>query len=286
MWRLDDFELGPRIGSGTFGHVRIARERSSGTIAALKVMKKHRIEKQRVQRHVTREIEIQAHLRHPNVLQLFAVFWDATCLYMILEHARDGDLYEQLQKQLTRSFDEPTACRQVAQIADALEYCHRMHVIHRDVKPQNVFLGRGRRLKLADFGWAVHALPGQARKTLCGSPEYMAPEMVHATCGHGFEVDAWGLGVLAYELISGRTPFTAPEHKETYRRIVAASPDFSASAFPSGGVSECAIGFISGLLQREPAKRLPLKEATQHAWLAGNLKGRAARDGRAASAGA
>lgn len=289
MWSLDDFELGPRIGAGTFGHVRIARERGSGALIALKVMKKHRISSQRIQRNVAREIEIQAHLRHPHVLRLFGFFWDTARIYMIVEHARDGDLFELLQKQPTHSFAETVASQHIAQVAGALDYCHRMHVIHRDVKPQNILLGRGGRLKLADFGWAVHTLPGATRKTLCGSPEYLAPEMVHATCGHSFGVDAWGLGVLTYELLSGRTPFAAALLKETYRRIMAAAPDLSAAAFPAGGISDGARDFLARLLQREQAQRLDLAEAVAHAWLAPHLKGAAPSgwlDGRAASAGA
>jgi len=289
MWRLDDFELGPRVGAGTFGHVRVARERGSGAVIALKAMKKHRINRQRIQRHVAREIEIQAHLRHPHVLRLFGFFWDATCIYMIVEHAGDGDLYELLQKQPTNSFAETLASQYAAQVAGALDYCHRMHVIHRDVKPQNVLLGRCGRLKLADFGWAVHTLPGAARKTLCGSPEYLAPEMVHAACGHGFGVDAWGLGVLAYELLAGRTPFAAAEHRDLYRRIMAAAPDLSAAAFPAGDISDVARDLLARLLQREQAQRLGLQEAVAHAWLAPHLKGAAPSGqlgGRAASAGA
>merc|ERR1719245_2678843 len=134
MWRVDDFELGPRIGSGSLGPVRLARERQSGAVAALKVMKKRRIERERAQRHVTREIEIQAHLRHPHILRLFGFFWDAARIYMILEHAPGSDLDHLLQKQPCKRFDEATASRHAAQVASALEYCHRLHVIHRDVK--------------------------------------------------------------------------------------------------------------------------------------------------------
>jgi len=265
MWQLDDFELGQCIGSGTFGRVLLARERRSGTVVVLKAMKKRRIERLRVQRHVAHEIEIQAHLRHPNILQLFGFFWDATHIFMIVERARNGDLGQMLQKQPGQRFEERSAATFVAQIASAVEYCHRMHVIHRDVKPQNVLIGHRRKAKLADFGWAVHTYPDQQRWTLCGTLDYLPPEMVHASHGHSFGVDIWGLGILSYELLMGQPPFAAPACEETYRRILEAKP-----AFPEKGshaVSAAAQDFVTALLQREAADRLRPAAVLAHPWL-------------------
>merc|ERR1740115_417874 len=105
-----------------------------------------------------------------------------------------------------------------------------MHVIHRDLKPQNILVGHNRQVKLGDFGWAVHTYPDQKRWTLCGTLDYLPPEIVHAINGHSFGVDTWGLGVLAYELLEGCPPFSAPSCEETYRRILKASPTFTSDA--------------------------------------------------------
>lgn len=267
MWQCDDFELGPCLGAGTFGRVQLARpkhaddssrERNKAALVVLKIVQKRRIDRLRVQRHVAREIEIQGHLRHPNILRLHGFFWDASCIYMILEHVKGGDLASFQKCQPGKRFGEAQAARYAADIAGALAYCHRMHVVHRDVKPQNVLVAR--RLKLADFGWAVHLHPDDRRRTLVGTPDYMAPEVVCATYGHSFPVDAWGLGVLTYEILVGQAPFEDPSVRETYRRIVQA-PLVFLEDFPDG-----ARDLVEELLQKDPAMRPPLDEALKHAW--------------------
>lgn len=274
MWNLEDFELGPCIGVGTFGRIVVARERQSKARVVLKAMKKRRIERLRVQRHVAHEIEIQAHLRHPNILQLFGFFWDVSHIFMILEHAHIGDLGRLLKKQPHERFAERSAAPLVAQVMSAVEYCHRMHVIHRDLKPQNILVANDFQVKLADFGWAVHTYPDQQRWTLCGTLDYLPPEIVHAARGHSFGVDVWGLGVLTYELLEGIPPFSAPTCEETYRRILAACPNFEPRerAKDEGAqehrlLSEAARNLISAMLKREPAERLPLSDGLAHPWL-------------------
>lgn len=279
MWSLEDFELGPCIGVGTFGRIAVAREKESKARVVLKGMKKRRIERLRVQRHVAHEIEIQAHLRHSNILQLFGFFWDPTHIFMILEHAHLGDLGRLLKTQPYERFSERLAAPLVAQVMSAIEYCHRMHVIHRDLKPQNILVSNGFQVKLADFGWAVHTYPDQKRWTLCGTLDYLPPEIVHAADGHSFGVDIWGLGVLAYELMEGCPPFAAPTCEETYRRILAASPSFAPRERARDDaeqedkeeghrlLSEAARDLVSAMLKREPVERLPLSEGLAHPWL-------------------
>lgn len=261
MWRADDFELGRRLGCGTFGHAQLARERRHGrTLIVLKVIKKRRVERLKVQQHVVREIEVHAHLRHKHILRFFGYFWDATRIYMMLEYAPGGDLSRLLQKEPSQRFDEPVAVGFLSQVASAIAYCHQMHVIHRDLKPQNILLGARNVLKLADFGWAVHTYPNERRWTLCGTLEYLPPEMVHNR-GHSFSFDAWGLGILACELLLGRPPFTSADREETYRMILAASPSFPKDL--SAGAKD----FVQRLLRQSPAERLTLSQATGHPWL-------------------
>lgn len=252
-----------------------ARERQSRAVVVLKAIKKRRVERLKVQRHLAHEIEVQAHLRHPNILQLFGFFWDASHIFMILEHAHRGDLCNLLKRQPHQRFIECHAAPLVAQVMDAVDYCHRMHVIHRDLKPQNILVGHNRQVKLADFGWAVHTYPDQQRWTMCGTLDYLPPEIVHAVHGHSFGVDIWGLGVLAYELVEGYPPFSAPSCDETYRRILKSAPVFAPekNRIDDGEVENTvclsveARGLIVALLKKEPTDRMPLGQALAHPWL-------------------
>eukprot|EP00927_Polykrikos_kofoidii_P079419 TRINITY_DN76201_c0_g1_i1.p1 TRINITY_DN76201_c0_g1~~TRINITY_DN76201_c0_g1_i1.p1 ORF type:complete len:473 (+),score=62.22 TRINITY_DN76201_c0_g1_i1:112-1419(+) len=270
MWCLDDFELGPRLGAGTFGHVQLARERNTGTLAVLKIMQKRRIERFHMQRHIAHEIQVQGHLRHPGVTRLYGFFWDQSKIFMILEHAPFGDLQGVLSKQPTGSLEESEAQKHIAQVVDAVAYCHDRHVIHRDIKPQNILVGRGGRLKLADFGWAVHSPPSERRWTLCGTLDYLPPEMVHVTDGHSFGVDRWSLGILTYELLIGQPPFVARVREDTYQLILAAKPEFPEERDAGGKAqrpSASGKDFVMRLVRRDPADRMTPHQATAHTWL-------------------
>eukprot|EP01052_Picozoa_sp_SAG31_P014877 SAG31_NODE_939_length_10873_cov_5.403843_8_plen_207_part_00 len=195
--------------------------------------------------------------RHPNILRLYGYFYDATRVYLILEFAAKGELYKELQK--AKMFTEQRAANYIHQIAGALRYCHSKHVIHRDIKPENLLVGIKGDIKIADFGWSVHA-PTSRRTTLCGTLDYLPPEMVEGR-DHDVSVDIWSLGVLTYEFLVGSPPFEAQGHSETYRRI--AKVDLR---FPSH-VSPDARDLISKLLVKDPTKRLSLDNVLIHPWI-------------------
>ncbi|XP_075757277.1 aurora kinase A isoform X2 [Pelodiscus sinensis] len=215
QWCLDDFEIGRPLGKGKFGNVYLAREKQSKFILALKVLFKTQLEKAGVEHQLRREVEIQSHLRHPNILRMYGYFHDATRVYLILEYAPRGEVYKELQK-LTK-FDEQRTATYMTELADALSYCHSKRVIHRDIKPENLLLGSNGELKIADFGWSVHA-PSSRRTTLCGTLDYLPPEMIEGRT-HDEKVDLWSLGVLCYEFLVGKPPFEADTYQETYRSI-------------------------------------------------------------------
>ncbi|XP_041375470.1 aurora kinase A-A-like isoform X2 [Gigantopelta aegis] len=256
-WSLEDFDIGRPLGKGKFGNVYLAREKTSKYIVALKVLFKSQLQQTGVEHQLRREIEIQSHLRHPNILRLFGYFHDKTRVYLILEYAPRGEMYKELQK-CTR-FDEKRTSNYIHQLANALIYCHSRRVIHRDIKPENLLLGLKGDLKIADFGWSVHA-PSSRRTTLCGTLDYLPPEMVEGKM-HDQNVDLWSLGILCYEFLVGKPPFESEGHSETYRRIT--KVDLS---FPSH-VSEGAQDLISKLLRHDPKKRLPLTQVLEHPWI-------------------
>ncbi|XP_069507222.1 aurora kinase A isoform X2 [Ambystoma mexicanum] len=155
QWCLEDFEIGRPLGKGKFGNVYLAREQQSKFILALKVLFKSQLEKAGVEHQLRREVEIQSHLRHPNILRLYGYFHDATRVYLILEYAPRGELFRELQKR--SKFDDQRTATYITELGDALSYCHSKNVIHRDIKPENLLLGLNGELKIADFGWSVHA---------------------------------------------------------------------------------------------------------------------------------
>ncbi|KAM9067864.1 aurora kinase A isoform X2 [Sarcophilus harrisii] len=260
QWALDDFEIGRPLGKGKFGNVYLAREKQSKFILALKVLFKAQLEKAGVEHQLRREVEIQSHLRHPNILRLYGYFHDATRVYLILEYAPRGEVYRELQK--LSKFDEQRTATYITELADALSYCHSKKVIHRDIKPENLLLGSDGELKIADFGWSVHA-PSSRRTTLCGTLDYLPPEMIEGRM-HDEKVDLWSLGVLCYEFLVGKPPFEAETYQETYRSISKVEykfPDF---------VTEGARDLISRLLKHNPYQRLTLKELLEHPWIIAN----------------
>lgn len=258
-WTLADFDIGKPLGKGKFGNVYLAREKRTKFIVALKVLFKNAINSCNNEHQVRREIEIQTHLRHKNIIRMFAYFHDEFRVYLVLEYAPNGTLYKALQSAPDKKFDEPTTAKYFAQVANALKYCHDHKVIHRDIKPENLLIGHNGEIKIADFGWSVHA-PSSRRETLCGTLDYLPPEMLHNK-PHNEKVDLWSLGVLCYELLVGRPPFETENYDKTYEAIKVVK-----YAFPDH-LSEGAKDLISKLLVLDPDERIGLEKIVKHPWV-------------------
>ncbi|XP_026202344.1 aurora kinase A isoform X2 [Anabas testudineus] len=258
-WSLENFDIGRPLGKGKFGNVYLARERQSKFILALKVLFKKQLEKAGVEHQLRREVEIQSHLRHPNILRLYGYFHDSSRVYLILEFAPKGELYGELQR--CGSFPEDRSATYIMELADALNYCHSKKVIHRDIKPENLLLGANGELKIADFGWSVHT-PSSRRSTLCGTLDYLPPEMIEGKT-HDEKVDLWSLGVLCYEFLVGKPPFEAKSHEETYRRISRVEYTYPTQANIGTGAKD----LVARLLKHNPMHRLPIEGVLSHPWV-------------------
>ncbi|OQD70162.1 hypothetical protein PENDEC_c026G06666 [Penicillium decumbens] len=257
---LGMFEIGKPLGKGKFGRVYLAKERSSGFVCALKVLHKSELQQGGVQKQVRREIEIQSNLRHPNVLRLYGHFHDSKRIFLILEFAGRGELYKHLRKE--HRFPEWKAAQYIAQMAAALKYLHKKHVMHRDIKPENILVGIHGEIKISDFGWSVHA-PNNRRQTMCGTLDYLPPEMLRTgpqTNYYSEKVDLWSLGVLTYEFLVGEAPFEDTPVM-TQRRITRA--DMTVPSF----ISPEARDLIKKLLVLDPEKRIPLDDIQRHPWI-------------------
>jgi len=256
-WSLDDFEIGKPLGRGKFGTVYLAREKRTKYIVAIKVLQKSQMLRANVEHQLRREVEIQSHLRHRNILRMYGYFYDHKRVYLILEYSPGGELYKKLCAK--GIFSERVAARYIVDLASALEYCHKKHVIHRDIKPENLLIGAHGEVKIADFGWSVHA-PTSRRNTLCGTLDYLPPEMVEGQ-EHDEQVDVWCLGILLYEFLVGTPPFEAESHSATYRRISRIDLHFPR------GIPEDAQDLIRKILVKDPRKRISLSSIQKHPWV-------------------
>lgn len=260
-WSIADFVVGEKLGDGMYGSVFVAQEKRSLYKIALKIVDKELLLSQQngaqVCHSIKREIEIQSHLRHRNVLRLFGFFHDEQRVYIMLELASNGDLFDALEQRGGR-FSEPEAATYVCELADALHYCHSLNVMHRDIKPENIMLGPRGELKLADFGCAVHSAQGRQRQTFRGTKDYVAPEMVAGQ--HSLAVDVWALGVLTYEMLCGIACPDDDDECTTFERI--RQRDFK---FPTD-LSTDARKLITQLLAVDPAERMTLRDVPNHVW--------------------
>mmetsp|Transcript_19510 Transcript_19510/g.25603 ORF Transcript_19510/g.25603 Transcript_19510/m.25603 type:complete len:195 (+) Transcript_19510:3-587(+) len=188
---------------------------------------------------------------------MYGYFYDSKRIYLILEYSPGGELYKRLTNK--GRFSEKTSAKYISDLSQALDYCHKKHVIHRDIKPENLLVGAHGEIKIADFGWSVHA-PTSRRNTLCGTLDYLPPEMVEGR-EHDEQVDVWSLGVLLFEFLVGNPPFEAEGHSATYRRISRVD-----LRFPNG-VPPDAQDLIRKLLQKDPRKRMSLQSIPTHPWV-------------------
>jgi len=257
---IKDFDVARKIGSGQFGTVFLARHSQTKFVIALKVISKLKMTKCNAENQIRREIEIQSHLKHRNIVKMYSYFVDLRSIYLLLEYCSNGQLYDKLKE--VKRFEESVVVSYMLQLTSAISYCHTHNVIHRDLKLENILISSSGELKIADFGWSVHA-PSSRRQTLCGTLDYLAPEIVENK-PHDHSVDIWCLGIICYELLVGKPPFEAKGTTETYNLIKKVE-----YKCPSH-VSSLAVGFIAQLLVHNPSKRLRLNLVPNDPWILEN----------------
>ncbi|GMM27433.1 aurora kinase [Martiniozyma asiatica (nom. inval.)] len=262
-FKLADFELGRKLGKGKFGRVYCVKHIQSDFICAMKVINKSEILGYHVEKQFIKEIEIQSNVSHINCLAIYGWFDDAENIYLLVEYAAFGELYKILKSQ--RRLKDDVASLYIYQISLALIHLHDKNIIHRDLKPENVLIHFNNCIKLADFGWSTYKnnVDGKRRNTMCGTLDYLPPEMVEAK-NHDNKVDIWAVGVLLYELVVGKPPFEEEQSNLTYRRIVKVDlhiPDF---------VDKDAAKLIKSLLKYDPNERITLQQVLNHRWILKN----------------
>lgn len=209
------------LGTGTFGRVLLVRHRDAspalGTIKvfAMKVLRKSEVVRLRQVEHVNSERYILSHIRHPFIVDLYATFQDNLNIYMLLSYVPGGELFTHLRR--AGRFSPDVTRFYLATIILALKYLHSYNVIYRDLKPENLLLDSRGYLRLTDFGFAKRV--DDRTWTLCGTPEYLAPEIIQAD-GHGKAADWWACGILCYEMLVGYPPFFDDHAYGIYEKIL------------------------------------------------------------------
>ena len=249
------------IGKGGFGSVWKVRHKITKQIFAIKVINKESIVKQKMVEQTNREIEIMYKLDHPHIIKLYSHFEDDEDFCLIMQIASKGQLYS-IIKRLKR-LDQRTAAQYMREVISAIKYLHTRNppIIHRDIKPENILLDQEGRCKLADFGWSnFDEGNNKFRDTYCGTPEYLAPEMITKS-GHNESVDIWALGVLLFEMLTGRTPFNFTGDRIQLFNNIKTLRIVWTDDFP-----QLAKDLVGRILRLNPKDRLTLDEIINHQW--------------------
>ena len=244
--KIKDYEQLKTVGLGSYGRVRLCKHKKTGDTFVMKILKKNEIIKQKQVDHVYSEFNILVNLKHPFIVQLLGYnFDDPKYVYFILEYIQGGELFTLLRTK--RTFPIPQARFYIAHIITIFEYLHSKNIVYRDLKPENILINKNGYLKLIDFGFAKQ-LENEKTYTLCGTPEYLAPEII-LNKGHGKAVDWWTLGILLYEMLVGIDPFSDDDPMKTYQKILKGKINFPKT------INKDAKSLIKHLLTQDTSKR-------------------------------
>lgn len=214
---IGKYRLLKTIGKGNFAKVKLAKHIPTGKEVAIKIIDKTQLNPGSLQK-LFREVRIMKTLDHPNIVKLFQVIETEKTLYLVMEYASGGEVFDYLV--LHGRMKEKEARAKFRQIVSAVQYCHQKKIIHRDLKAENLLLDSEMNIKIADFGFSNEFVPGNKLDTFCGSPPYAAPELFQGKKYDGPEVDVWSLGVILYTLVSGSLPFDGSTLRELRERVL------------------------------------------------------------------
>lgn len=264
LWTLDDFDVAYSLGKGRFGNVYLAKETRTAFnyIVALKVISKENLIENGCESTVEKELDIHKSCLHPNIMKNYGFFHTENHIFYILEYCSNGNLYSKIGN---GPLDEREGATYIYQISRAIEYIHSRGIVHRDIKPENCVIGYWGELKLGDFGWATYLAEDSNLKIICGTLDYLCPEMLLGL-PYNFKLDTWCIGVLCYELLVSKPPFLSESKKETQRLIK--SVTFSIPNHLSKEVKQ----LIKKLLLEDPEQRLSASAILKDAWIKKNAE--------------
>jgi len=256
-----------QLGSGSFGRVFLVSHNETKELFALKTIEKRKIMTTYGKLDIIfDEINIHSKLYHQNVIKLYNVYEDKESINIIMEYAKNGNLYQLIKKE-KNGFSESKAFEYFIQVINAVYYLHSNNIIHRDIKPENILISDDNKLKLCDFGWAKE-LTLENRSTFCGTMEYMAPEIVGSET-YDYSVDIWSLGILLYEMLFGHSPFKGNDTNNIIQNIKTHELNYDEN---NKKISNSCKDLIQKLLNMNPQKRLKIKDILEHPFIKKHTK--------------
>ncbi|XP_042308157.1 serine/threonine-protein kinase MARK1 [Sceloporus undulatus] len=255
---IGNYRLLKTIGKGNFAKVKLARHVLTGREVAVKIIDKTQLNPTSLQK-LFREVRIMKILNHPNIVKLFEVIETEKTLYLVMEYASGGEVFDYLVAH--GRMKEKEARAKFRQIVSAVQYCHQKCIVHRDLKAENLLLDGDMNIKIADFGFSNEFTIGNKLDTFCGSPPYAAPELFQGKKYDGPEVDVWSLGVILYTLVSGSLPFDGQNLKELRERVLRGK-----YRIPFYMSTDCE-NLLKKLLVLNPIKRGSLEQIMKDRWM-------------------
>lgn len=255
---VGNYRLLKTIGKGNFAKVKLARHIPTGREVAIKIIDKTQLNPSSLQK-LYREVRIMKILNHPNIVKLFEVIETEKTLYLVMEYASGGEVFDYLVAH--GRMKEKEARAKFRQIVSAVQYCHQKHIVHRDLKAENLLLDADMNIKIADFGFSNEFTVGGKLDTFCGSPPYAAPELFQGKKYDGPEVDVWSLGVILYTLVSGSLPFDGQNLKELRERVLRGK-----YRIPFYMSTDCE-NLLKRFLVLNPGKRGTLEQIMKDRWI-------------------
>ncbi|KAL6871043.1 hypothetical protein ACP4OV_014891 [Aristida adscensionis] len=255
------YELGRLLGKGTFGKVHYARNLESNQSVAIKMLDKAKALKVGLSEQIRREITTMRMLAHKNIVQLHEVMATRNNIYFVMEYVKGGELFDKIEK--SGKLSEAAAHKYFQQLISAVDYCHSRGVYHRDLKPENLLLDENENLKVSDFG--LSALSESKRQdgllhTTCGTPAYVAPEVISKTGYDGAKSDIWSCGVVLFVLVAGYLPFQGPNIMDMYRKIQLG--DFRCPSWFSHKLKK----LLYKILDPNPSTRISIQKIKESTW--------------------
>ncbi|XP_031264575.1 CBL-interacting protein kinase 2-like [Pistacia vera] len=263
---MQRYELGKLLGQGTFAKVHHARNLKTGMSVAIKIIDKGKVLKVGMMNQIKREISVMRLVKHPNVVELYEVMASKTKIYFVMEYVKGGELFNKVAK---GKLKEDVARKYFQQLICAVDYCHSRGVCHRDLKPENLLLDEQGNLKVSDFGLSALAETKHQDgllHTTCGTPAYVAPEVINRKGYDGSKADIWSCGVILYVLLAGYLPFHDSNLMELYRKIGKA--EFKFPTWFSQEVRR----FLSKILDPNPCTRISMAKIMENSWFRKGLE--------------
>lgn len=257
---MQRYDIGRLLGQGSFAKVYHGRNVKTSQSVAIKVIDKEKILKCGLMDQIRREISVMKLVRHPNIVQLYEVMATKTKIYFVLEYVKGGELFNKVQRGRLK---EGVARKYFQQLLSAVDFCHSRGVYHRDLKPENLLLDENRNLKISDFG--LSALAECKRQdgllhTTCGTPAYVAPEVINRKGYDGAKADIWACGVILYVLLAGYLPFQDKNLMDMYKKICKA--ELKWPSWFSSDVQK----LLRRILDPNPSTRISISEVMENPW--------------------